>query len=177
MTPPADLPRAAAGGGRPRRRPRRWLAAGAAVAAGAALVLATRGVVAEPVRVESASMAPTLEVGQRVLMDKVSIRLLPPRRSELVVFRGPADGALTLKRVVGVAGDEVSIEDAQLVVNGAKVDEPYVDLASVDGLYYGPVRVPDGMVLVLGDNRAQSVDSRAYGPVPLDAVRGRVPSW
>jgi signal peptidase I len=54
------------------------------------------------------------------------------------------------------------------------VDEPWVDLESVDGTYFGPVTVPQGEVFVLGDDRDRSVDSRALGPVPLDAVRGRV---
>lgn len=152
---------------------RRAAAVGAAAAAGAALVLLARGEVVEVMRVESASMAPTLAVGQRVLVDKVSIRVRQPRRGDLVVFRGPRDGAPTLKRVVGVPGDVVEIRDAVLHVGGRAVAEPYVDHEAIDGVFYGPVTVPADALLVLGDNRGESVDSRDYGPVALAAVRGR----
>lgn len=141
------------------------------LALGSAAVLGVRSEVAEPVRVASESMAPTLGRGDVVLVDK---RDRAPRRDELVTFDSPEDGSRTLKRVVGVAGDVVAIRDAILSVNGVVVDEPYVDHASIDALYYGPVTVPAGTVLVLGDRRAGSVDSRAYGPVRLDAVTGRV---
>ncbi|GGJ88453.1 hypothetical protein GCM10010123_17550 [Pilimelia anulata] len=160
-----------------RRRPRPPVGAALAVAVGIVLVLAGRAWAAEPLRVESDSMTPTLAVGERVLFDKVTPAWHPPRRGELVVFRSPADGALTLKRVAGVAGDDVEIRDALLYVNDRPVDEPYLDLPSIDGLYYGPVRVPAGAVLVLGDNRGSSIDSRDYGPVRLADVRGRAWRW
>jgi signal peptidase I len=76
--------------------------------------------------------------------------------------------------VVAVGGDRVALEYAVLVVNGRPVSEPYVDHSRIDGTYFGPVTVPAGHVFVLGDNRFGSIDSRVYGPVPLDAVTGRV---
>ncbi|HEX5742044.1 MAG TPA: signal peptidase I [Pilimelia sp.] len=152
---------------------RRAVAVGTAAAVGAALVLLARGGVVEVMRVESASMAPTLAVGQRVLVDKLTVRVRRPQRGDCVVFRGPRDGAPTLKRVVGVSGDVVEIRDGVLHVDSRAVAERYVDLAAVDGVFYGPVAVPPGAVLVMGDNRGESVDSRDYGPVPLSALRGR----
>jgi signal peptidase I len=74
---------------------------------------------------------------------------------------------------VGVAGQRVAIEDGELVVDGHRVAEPYVDQDTIDGLYYGPVTVPQGTVLVMGDHREVSVDSRSYGPVPVSNVDGR----
>jgi signal peptidase I len=117
-------------------------------------------------------MEPTLNPGDQVLIATRAYRSVGPARGDLVVFKGP-DGPL-VKRVAAVAGDEVGIEDGQLVVNGRIVPEPPVDLNTVDGLYYGPVTVPPGSIFVLGDNRANSVDSRTLGPVRLDALIGQV---
>ena len=125
---------------------------------------------AAPVRISSGSMAPTLLEGDRVLVTRAGT----PGRGALVTFSSPADGVLTLKRVVAIAGDRVAIEDAALVVNGRRVAEPYVDAARIDGLYFGPVTVPAGTVFVLGDRRAGSIDSRAYGAIPAARVEGRV---
>jgi signal peptidase I len=66
------------------------------------------------------------------------------------------------------------MRDAALYVNNARVREPYVDHRSIDGTYFGPVRVPADTVFVLGDRRAGSIDSRAYGSVPVGALTGRV---
>jgi signal peptidase I len=76
--------------------------------------------------------------------------------------------------VVALAGDRVGLADGRLVVNGHRRPEAYVDLASVDGVYFGPEVVPAGSVFVMGDDRADSVDSRDFGPVALDRVLGRV---
>ena len=83
-------------------------------------------------------------------------------------------GGLVVKRVAAVGGDTVGIEDGVLVVNGEAEREGYVDYGSVDGFYFGPVDVPPGEVFLLGDNRANSEDSRDFGPVREDEVVGRV---
>ncbi len=140
----------------------------------ALMVLAAVGLrtlVVEPVRVASASMAPTLEEGDVVVVNKLD---RAPGRGDLVTLLSPQDGERVLKRVVGVGGDVVAIRDAILYVNDVEVAEPYVDHASIDALYYGPVTVTRGSVLVLGDNRASSIDSRLYGEVPLPDVTGTV---
>ena len=134
-------------------------------------VVLLRAYVVEPVRVSSDSMSPTLEQGDVVLVQKVD---RTPGRGDLVTFDSPVDGERNVKRVVGVAGDVVAIRDAVLHVNGRRVEEPYVDLASIDALYYGPVTVPGGTVLVLGDRRAGSIDSRRFGPLPLESLTGVV---
>jgi signal peptidase I len=127
-------------------------------------------VVAEPVWVPTASMRPTLNPGDHVLVAK----LASPGRGDLVVFTAPAGTNLLLKRVVAVGADEVGIEDGELVVNGRPVPEPYVDHRLLDGVYFGPVTVPSGSVFVLGDNRTDSVDSRTFGPVRRETIVGRV---
>ena len=142
-----------------------------ALALTAVVVIGVRVEVVEPVRVASASMAPTLQEGDVVVVNKLD---RVPARGDLITFRSPEDGERVLKRVVGVGGDVVAIRDAVLFVNEVEVPEHYVDHESIDALYYGPVTVTVGSVLVLGDTRANSIDSRTYGEVPLDAVAGTV---
>ncbi|MDT4928200.1 MAG: signal peptidase [Pseudonocardiales bacterium] len=131
-------------------------------------------VVAEPVRVTSDSMAPTLHEGDHVLVDKVSGSAHDPGRRDVIAFNIPGVSGLVIKRVVGVAGDTVGLDNGQLVVNGHRVREPFVDLPHLVGTYYGPVHVPKGTVFTMGDNRGNSIDSRRFGPVPLGHVLGRV---
>lgn len=142
-----------------------------AVALTALAVVGLRAEVVEPVRVASDSMAPTLKQGEVVVVNK---RARTPARDDLVTLRSPQDGERVLKRVVGVGGDVVAIRDAILYVNDVEVQEPYVDHESIDALYYGPVTVTRGSVLVLGDSRADSIDSRSYGEVSLRDVTGTV---
>jgi len=143
------------------------------VAAAVAVVL-LRDVVVETVRIGSDSMAPTLRRGDTALLDKITLRVRDPRREDLVAFRSPQDGELTVKRVVGVAGDVVELRDAVLYVNGVRTEEPQVDLVADDGTWFGPVTVPAGAVFLMGDNRSASIDSRAYGAVPVADAIGRV---
>ncbi|MEA2240630.1 MAG: signal peptidase [Solirubrobacteraceae bacterium] len=138
------------------------------------LLVLARGVLAEPFRIDSGSMLPTLRAGDRVLVDKRAYRDALPRRGDLVVFHAPRTGDVTLKRAVGLPGDAVAIEDGVLVVNGGRRVEPYADPDAIDSVYFGPVRVPAGAVFVLGDNRADSIDSREFGAVSRGRLMGRV---
>lgn len=171
QTGPAPAPRLRTP--RLRARPRRGLPRPVELLILALVVIcALRLWVVTPYRVASDSMAPTVTQGQTVLVDRVSLRWDPVDRQDLVVFDG-LEGRM-LKRVVAVGGDRVEILDAVLHVNGAAVVEPYVDTASLDGVYFGPVQVPEGTVFVLGDDRFDSIDSRMFGPVRLADVTGRV---
>jgi signal peptidase I len=137
-----------------------------------AVVVGLRMFVVAPVRVTGDSMEPTLRGGQVVLVDKLDTDGLS--RGDLVVFHSPGDGTSAVKRVIGIPGDRVVIRDAVLSVNDREVQEPYVDPASIDGLYTPTTTVPEGRIFVLGDNRGHSIDSRNHGPVELDEVQGRV---
>ena len=130
--------------------------------------------VIEPVRVRSDSMEPTLRAGSVLLIDKVTFHTRGPHRGELIVANDPRTGESIVKRVVAVAGDSVGIENGLLVVNGTTVVENYLDNANMEGFYFGPDVVPAGHVFLLGDNRSISVDSRAFGPVAVDDIDGRV---
>ena len=163
------------------RRAHRWpgrvrvpraVPAGTVVAVLAATV-AVRALVVVPVVVTGSSMEPTVHDGDVALVLRLERTAEALDRGDLVVLRDPA-GALTLKRVVGLPGDRVAMLDARLTVDGVAVDEPYVDHAAIDGTYLGEVRVPDGTVYVLGDDRARSVDSRQHGPVAERDLVGRV---
>jgi signal peptidase I len=128
----------------------------------------------EPFAVRSDSMTPTLRSGDQILAEKLSPRLHRIDRGDVVVLDAPGTDELVVKRVVGVGGDEVGLSDGRLVVNGHRVHESYVDLDTVDGVYFGPVVVPSGTVFVMGDHRAVSVDSRDFGAVPEGRVVGRM---
>ena len=140
-----------------------------------------RPFVAEPFGITTGSMDPTLRAGDSVLAIKFAYRLAEPERGDVVLFEAPGeagdgagDGAPTIKRVVGVAGDTVAVRDGVLFVNGDKVRENYVDYELTDSTFFGPAQVPEGHVYVMGDNRSNSLDSRSYGPVPEGGLLGEV---
>src|SRR5215210_4524098 len=133
-----------------------------------------RPFVLEAFRIPSESMVPTLEVGDRVLANKFVYRLTEPERGEVVVFEsvGEGDDQKLIKRVVGVAGDEVEVRNGTLLVNGEDREEPYLNRNLPFNDSYGPTEVPEGHVFVMGDNRANSADSRVFGPLPIENIEG-----
>ena len=135
------------------------------------LLIALRVFVAEPFKLPSESMAPALKPGDQALVVKRAGH--DPKPGQLVAFHSPRGGDILLKRVVGVAGDTVGLEDGVLVVDGRRIREPYADPKAIDSVYFGPVKVRRGTVFVLGDNRANSEDSRDFGAVPTDRIIGR----
>jgi signal peptidase I len=122
-------------------------------------------------RVGSDSMSPTIAAGDLVLLDRGNGAV---ERMDVVVVDRPDTDVLLVKRAVALEGDEVSIEDGVLVVNGADVCEPTIDPARLDGVWFGPVTVPQGRLFLLGDDRDSSIDSRAFGTVSADDVTGVV---
>ena len=138
------------------------------------VLLLVHSFVVEPVRVRSNSMEPTVPAGAVLLIDKISTRVGDPHRGEIVIASDPRTGASIVKRVVAVAGDSVGIDNGLLVVNGVTVVERYIDNRDMAGYYFGPDVVPPGHVFLLGDSRATSEDSRAFGSVDVDAIDGRL---
>jgi signal peptidase I len=136
-----------------------------------ALLLLVRIFVAEPFRIPSASMAPTLKPGDQELVTKLGGH--SPKRGQLVAFHSPRNGEVLLKRVVAVGGDTVGLEDGVLVVNRRPVREPFVNHKAIDSVYFGPVTVRPGTVFLMGDNRANSEDSRDFGAVRTSSIIGR----
>ena len=146
----------------------------AAVAVTIGSILGIKACVAEPVKIHSNSMTPTLHDGDVIAVDKMSFRWRDPHRGEIVVAHSPDTDALIVKRVVAVAGDAVGIYDGRLQLNGVFPDEPYANNDRMEGSFYGPVDVPHGYVFLLGDNRFESSDSRHFGFVPVSSITGRL---
>lgn len=145
-----------------------------AVVAVVVLLLAVRAWVAEPFRIPSGSMEPTLRPGDQVLVDKLAYRGDLPSRGDLAAFQRPGSGDVFLKRVVGLPGDTVEMRDGYLYVDHKRLREPFVDHSRVDSVFFGPVHVPRGRVFLMGDNRGDSIDSRDFGAIPRDDLIGRV---
>jgi signal peptidase I len=127
------------------------------------------------VRVASGSMAPTLDAGDLVVVQRGPGGV---QRRDVVVVRDPGTGELLVKRVVAVGGDRIRIEDGGLVIDDEPVCEPSIDPDRIDGVFFRTVTVPAGEVFLLGDDRRDSIDSRDFGTVAesevLGVVRGRV---
>ncbi|AQS55008.1 signal peptidase I [Novibacillus thermophilus] len=128
--------------------------------------------------VNGTSMEPTLQDGDRLLINKFYFMVNTPHRKDVVTFEDPQqEGRYLVKRVVGVPGDTVEIRESELYVNGKKVTEQYIDTDIEDG-NYGPVKVKPGTVFVMGDNRHKyaSRDSRykSVGLVPFELLEGKI---
>lgn len=137
------------------------------------LILVVRATLVVPVRVTSASMLPTFEAGDVVLVSRLAPDVEDLARGDLVVFDDPASGDRTLKRVVGLPGERVAILDGVLHVDGEPQEEVWVT-DPLDGYYSRALTAGEEEVVVLGDNRGNSIDSRDYGPVTEEDLVGRV---
>ena len=172
------------------------------------LCLIIQGFLVKPFRIPSESMVPTLAVGQRVLVDRVSFRFGDPERSDILVFKAPkgADsdsqdgdnpecgaperpgtpcGRPTpersdtnfIKRVVGMPGDRLKVLNNRVYINGVRQKEPWIPANTPcdEPLCNLPreIEIPKGYYFMMGDNRGESLDSRAWGPVPKKWIIGK----
>jgi len=130
--------------------------------------------------VSSSSMEPTLEAGEFFLADATYYHGRLPMRGEVAVYKHPKQpNQHYINRIVAIEGDRVAIKAGRAIVNGMAVEEPYVEAGAAGGVHpdMPEMQVPLGHVFVLGDNRANSVDSRdevAHGAVPVGNLVGRV---
>jgi len=118
------------------------------------------------VEVDGESMEPTLVDSERHLVHRWSLLVREPRRSELVVLKDHIDDAWCIKRVIGLPGDVIEFREGGVRVNGAALDEPYLAFNALtvpQRPASSRVTVGEGRYFVMGDNRANSVDSRTYG--------------
>lgn len=201
----ADAERESSGMRRLRRRKhaRRNAIEWIVVVAGALLVaIVIKTFLFQAFYIPSPSMEPTLKVGDRVLVNKLSYRLHDVNRGDLVVFERPStepqqvqscDGATVtitpqnnteavhdlIKRVIAVGGETVEVRSGHVFVNGAQLSEPYLPTGSTTPPFESAtfptscIRVPDGAVFVLGDNRSNSAASNRFGPIPESLIVGR----
>ncbi|MGB7414097.1 MAG: signal peptidase I [Thermosynechococcaceae cyanobacterium] len=143
------------------------------------LALFVRGFVAESRYIPSESMVPTLVPGDRLVVEKVSYRLHPPRDGDIVVFHPPSAlqaigydaNQAFIKRVVATAGQVVEVHDGHVFVDQQRLTEPYI--AEAPAYEMPPVRVPINRLFVMGDNRNNSNDSHIWGFVPQENLIGR----
>ena len=141
--------------------------------------------VAQPYKVQQQSMETTLLPDQYVLVDKLTPRWSPYTHGDIVVFEPPANwsegnGVPFIKRVIGLPGDRVELRDGKVFVNDVELDEPYLfkenGVAQPTEPQAGGASewlVPDGELLLMGDHRQMSADSRSFGPIPISHVIGR----
>ena len=169
------------------------------VAVALGLALGIQAFLVKPFRIPSESMVPTLAIGQRVLVDRVSFRFSDPDRGDIVVFKPPAgadsntcgvehprDSACPrptpgrsdtnfIKRVVAVGGDRLKIINGAVYIDGERQKEPFARLDSSCGLCDRPkeITIPKGYYYMMGDNRGESADSREWGPIQKSAMIGK----
>ena len=148
--------------------------------------------------IPSASMVPTLQIDDRVLVNKLAYTFGEPEAGDVIVFDSPfgsedpgeslvdkvtrnvsealglrtADAADLIKRIVAVGGDTVEIDENQVFVNGVAINEPYLQPGSTMP-DMAPTEIPPGHIWVMGDNRNKSQDSRRFGAVPVEDIIGR----
>jgi signal peptidase I len=145
-----------------------------------AVVLAAviQAFIIRPFIVSGTSMDPIIKNGQYLIVDEVSYHFESPQRGDIIVFKAPPEPTkYYIKRVIGLPGDTVKINDGKVTIidsahpQGFTLDEPYITHPSTDS---GTYVVPANEYFVMGDNRAGSYDSRSWGMLPYANIRGRV---
>lgn len=164
------------------------------------IFIAVRAVVLN-FRVDGLSMDPSLDSGQMLLVnrpiyfnfdayelvnwlplveldgERIVYPFHPPQRGDIVVLHPPIDqGKPYIKRVIGLPGETISIQDGSVFINGERLEEPYLNGLSTSwpgALGNEEIRIPEGQVFVLGDNRNNSTDSRYFGPIEIDEIIGK----
>lgn len=138
-----------------------------------AIILPIRLFLVQPFYVEGASMEPNFYDREYLIIDEISYRFNEPTRGEVVIFKYPKDTSVYfIKRVIGLPGETVKIEDGQVYINDEKIDEPYIEF--IDSKDYPEVKLGLGELFLMGDNRANSYDSRIIGPISEKYLIGKV---
>jgi signal peptidase I len=135
------------------------------------LLFAGINAISARIRVDGFSMEPTLQNGEFVIVNKLAYKLGSPTIGDVIVFHYPRDPSQEyIKRIMGLAGDQVKVSSGQVYVDGKQLDEPYI---ASPARYNGEWVVPAGGLFVLGDNRNNSSDSHNWGAVPLENIIGK----
>lgn len=135
------------------------------------VLFAAINAVSARIRVDGASMEPTLQSGEFVIVNKLAYLFGEPKTGDVIVFHFPRDPDQEyIKRIIGLPGDRVEIKNGEVYVNDRVLDEDYIAASPV---YEDILEVPGDSLIVLGDNRNNSSDSHNWGPVPLDYVIGK----
>ncbi len=135
--------------------------------------------IAEPRYIPSDSMLPTLEIGDRIVVEKVSYYFQSPQQQQIVVFNpserlqsfGYDSDQAFIKRVIGEGGNTIAVEEGQVYINGKAINEPYIQ--EPPNYELPPLTVPEEKLFLLGDNRNNSNDSHVWGFLPEEKIIGR----
>ncbi|XTZ19778.1 MAG: signal peptidase I [cyanobacterium endosymbiont of Rhopalodia fuxianensis] len=154
-----------------------WIEGIKTIATAAILAFGIRAFVAEARYIPSSSMEPTLQVNDRLIIEKVSYHFQEPKRGDVVVFN-PTKALQEkdfrdafIKRVIGLPGETIEVKTGKVYVDGQAIKEKYI--SEEPNYDYGPVTVPERQYLVLGDNRNNSYDSHYWGHVPKEKIIGK----
>jgi signal peptidase I len=162
---------------RPAPHKNQWWEATKTAICGLAIAAGSHTFVAEVRYIPSESMTPTLQVGDRIIIEKLSYRFRAPQRGNIVVFRATSELRSRnlkddlIKRIIGLPGDTILIQSGKLFINDKQVAEAY--LQDLPDYNYGPATVPQDQYFVLGDNRSHSYDSHLWGFLPRQSLVGR----
>jgi signal peptidase I len=157
-----------------------WIETGKTVLLSVFLAVGIQSFVARSYYIPSGSMLPTLQINDRLIVDKISYRFSNPVRGDIVVFDPPAKLGFKdafIKRVIGLPGDRIEVKNGKVYVNDKVLSEKYIEESpsytwsstslTPDGI------VPEGHYLVLGDNRNNSYDGHYWGFIPKDRIVGK----
>lgn len=130
--------------------------------------------------VDGSSMEPTLYNSERLILNKISYSFSQPERGDVIVFHANKSDDY-IKRVIGLPGETIEVKNDELYINDKLIEEPYLNnekerLHSVSSILtkdFGPIRVQEGHLFVMGDNRNNSTDSRIIGTIPIDDMIGK----
>jgi signal peptidase I len=159
-----------------------WIDGLKTIALSAVMAIGMRQFVAQAFFIPTGSMEPTLAIDDRLMVDKLSYRVAPPQRGDVVVFTPPAAAAKCtgsntppqdayIKRAIGLPGDRVAVKAGQVLINDQPLAENY--LKDQPNYEMAPVTVPANQYLVLGDNRNNSCDGHYWGFVPQENIIGK----
>jgi len=127
-------------------------------------------------RVQGSSMFPNFEDGEMILTNKITYRFSQPKRGDVVIFQSPASKKDLIKRIIGLPGETLSIENGKVEINGQDLEEKYLSVKTSSGNFLtdgNTYTIPNNNFIVLGDNRPNSQDSREWGPVEKEYIIGK----
>ncbi|MEL6855431.1 MAG: signal peptidase I [Cyanobacteria bacterium J06606_4] len=162
------------------QQPNIWVEALQTMGLSVLMAFGIRQFVAEARVVPTGSMRPTVEINDRLFIEKISYRFQTPQRGDIIVFRAPrkaleaanaTTGDAYLKRIIGLPGETVEVRDGKVFIDNQPLVETYIKAPPV--YTWGPSVVPEGQYLVLGDNRNGSSDGHVWGFLPGDSIIGR----
>lgn len=134
-----------------------------------------RSAVVQASIIPTGSMLPTIQLQDRVIVDKLLFKLSTIKRGDIIVFHPLSEvdssGVPWIKRIIGLPGEKVEIKDGKVIINETKLNEPY-EMEKPD-YSFGPIIVPENSYFVLGDNRNNSLDSHYWGVLPAENIIGK----